>query len=115
MNKKGSTSFFMIFVFLAVILLILFALVVPLIQYVNLNLYAAGEGILADANVVAAGIENDAIRAEMVDAIGAESSVIPTSVQALSVFFQYGWIIIIIMVMLVMFIYTRQSVEYEVR
>ena len=115
LNEHGSVSFFIVFVTLSIVLLVLFALVIPLLTAINIEFFAAAEKILLDANATAAGFENEQIKAQLQESLGAQADSITTQVDILGTFFQYGWIIIIFAVLLVIFLATRETVEAEVR
>lgn len=115
LNEKGSISYFMVFVVLAVILLVLFAVAIPFLQAFNIALYEAGEDILIDANKTVQQLENEEIKAALEGALGQQVTSIETQVDILGTFFKYGWIIIILVIVLVIFLASRQAVEAEIR
>lgn len=115
MNQRGSVSFFVVFVFLAFILLVLFALFIPLMIDFNTEIYAGAEMILDDANASAAEIQDADIRAQLQGSIGASQDSIITQTDVLSTFFQYGYIIIILVIVLVIYMIARQTVEVGIR
>lgn len=111
MNQKGSFAFFYAFIILSVSLLVLFALGLPLITLILTNLYEAGEPLLQDQNTIANSIDNNAIRIAMQDNIESQINGIPDQIDILTVFYQYGWLIILIIIAVTLFIYARQTVE----
>lgn len=114
-NSRGSVSYFFVFVILSVVLVTLFAFAIPLLQAIDTAFYEAGEDILLDANETASNIQNDNIRESIQANFQAQTESIPTQIDILSTFHQYGWIIIILAIVLVIFLITRQTVELEVR
>jgi predicted PurR-regulated permease PerM len=115
MNQKGSTSFFLIFVYLSVLTLVLFALVIPFMQQMNTELFEAGSRILDDANKTAAEITNPQLKAQLQESYDAQVQGMGTQIDILGTFYNYGWIIIILIVVLVLFMISRQTVELEIR
>jgi hypothetical protein len=112
-NEKGSISFYIIFVFLAFITLTLFVFLTPIMMDFNTRIYTAGEIALIDANETASQIQNADVRASFQSSLTSSQNSIPNQVAILSFFFQYAWIIVILVILLSLFIYTRQSVEAE--
>lgn len=115
LNQKGSISFFIVFVALAVILLILFAAVIPLLIAFDTALYEGAEDIILDANKTAGNIQNAEIKASLQSSLQASTDTIPTQIDIMSNFFQYGWILVIVVIVLVLFMISRQTVEVAVR
>ncbi len=115
MNEQGSISYFLVYVILAFILLVIFALIIPITIMFNTTIYQSAEDILLDANDVANEIQDPAIKAQLVRALGGNTESIATQVDILSTFFQYGWILIILIIVIVLFLQTRQTVELEIR
>lgn len=115
LNEKGSTSFFVMFVFLSIILLILFAVVIPVLQTMNIMFYENAEGILEKGKASAAQINDANVRGALESGLDAQTDSILTQIDILGVFFQYGWIIIILVITLVIFMITRQTVELQIK
>lgn len=114
-DKRGSATFFLVFLFLAVTLLTLFAVVIPILQTMNIEFYEAGEDILLKGKEATAKIQDENVRAQFDASLDAQTDSIVTQTDILGVFFQYGWIIIILVIVLVLFLLTRQTVEIGVR
>jgi hypothetical protein len=119
MNKKkigerGSISLFMVFVSLSIVLLVLYSLIFPLLQQMNISFFESSESLLIDANATAAKISNPGIRSQLQATLQAEVDSVATQVDILGVFFQYGWIILILVVVLVLFMWSRQLVETQI-
>jgi len=114
-DSKGSVSFSLVFLYLAVILLALFAVFVPFLQTLNLELYDAGEDILERGKEATAKINDANVRAQFDASLDAQTDSIITQVEILSLFFQYGWIIIMLIIVLVLFIATRKTIEIGIR
>lgn len=111
LGERGSIAYFIGFVYLSVILLILFSVIVPLLISVDTKFYAAGESILLDANATMSTLAPGEVKTAMQQSLTASRNSIPEQIDILQVFFQYGWIILIVAVALVLFMATRQTVE----
>jgi len=114
-NQKGSFSFWLVFVILAFTTVTLFALTIPLLQNFLTHTYAAADDIITDANTTINSISDTTAKQAIQEAFTAQTESIQTNIDVLSVFFQYGWILVILVVVLALFILTRTTVEYEIR
>jgi len=114
-DKKGSVSFFIVFVYLALILLLLFAVVIPFLVTIDIEFYEAGEDILRRGKEATAQIEDVNVRAQFDASLDAQTDSVITQVEILGFFFQYGWVLIILIITLVLFLATRQTVEIGVQ
>jgi len=110
-DERGSFSYFMIFVLLAVMLVFLFAIGIPLLTQINTEFYNAGEPMLDEAYDNAMQVEDADVRAAMLSNIDGQRNSIPDQIEVLSVFFQYGWLIIIVVIVLILFMASRRSIE----
>jgi hypothetical protein len=114
-KKKGATAFFLVFVFLAVILTFLFAFATPLLIDINTAFYAGGEIALEDAETWLDEIQDQDVKDQLEDTIDSSRDSLPEQIEILGFFYQYGWAIIIIVTLFVIFMMTRTTVETETR
>ena len=110
-NQKGSFSYFMVFIVLAVMLVFLFSIGIPLLTQINTEFYAAGEPMLDTAYANALEVNDATVQAAMLSNIDGQRNSLPDQIEVLSVFFQYGWLIIIVVIVLVLFMASRRSIE----
>jgi len=115
MNNKGQVAYFFVFVFVAIGLLFLFAVATPFLQTFNIEAYKVGETIINDAQGDIDEIQNTEVRESIDGLLTAQQESMEGQTDVLGVFFQYGWIIIIVVLVLLIFMATRQTVESEVR
>lgn len=112
-GKKGIITFYIFWLFAALAFLIIAALASPLAVRVNTELYAAGDALMRDANVSLQGIENGEVRSELeqtfTEALAAEQDNIEINAQL----FQYGWVIVLGLSSIVVFLAARRVVEYS--
>ena len=111
-DERGTLAFFIIFCFLAVILLILFAFGIPLAININTQLYTVGDELIAESSDTIANIQNETIRQQMQDALNSAQQSTADQVELLAWFYQYAWVWILIVIALTIFVYARRSVEY---
>ena len=110
-DERGSFSYFMVFIMLAVILVFLFAIGIPMLTQINSEFYKAGEPMLDTAYENAMLVEDADVQAAMLSNIDGQRQSIPDQVEVLSIFFQYGWLIIILVIVMVLFMSSRRSIE----
>lgn len=111
-NKRGQVFLYVVWFFTAIIVLIVAAVAAPMGVQFNSALYAAGEQILLDANNSIQSINDTAVRtrvnAMLTDALAAQEN----NIEVNAGIFQYSWIFVLILTMVVVFLFTRQTVEF---
>lgn len=110
-DERGSFAYFIAFMFLAITLVFLFGIGIPLLININTEFYAAGEDILNMSVNKTSQIQDANARAVFENAQSSMQASVQDQVSILSVFFQYGWLIIIVVIVLVLFMASRQQVE----
>lgn len=111
-TRKGNIGLFLIFVVFAFVMIVLFGLIIPFLININAGIFDGAQIILSEINTD--NIENEVIRAELNQTLTDATASIPTQINILSMFFKYGWLIIIVLILLMLFMLSRQSVEQEV-
>lgn len=109
--KKANISLYIMFMFFAIIIVLIAGVLAPLGVRFNSEMYVAGQNILNDSLPTIAQISDanvrDQVNASVQNALGAAQNNIEVSANI----FQYGWILIIGLVALVVFLYTRRMTE----
>lgn len=111
-NKKGNVSLYIIFIFISVIIITIGALVGPMGALFSSEMIVAGESILATANDSLSNIQDATIRQSVYDAVDSAEASAVTNIQVSSGFFQYSWLLLIIVAVLVLFLTSRRLVEF---
>lgn len=113
--KPAVAGIFIAFIFISITLIFLFAVGIPFMIAWNTEMYAAGERIMSSSNIQATidSIQDASIKAEIEDVFTEAKSSTSTNVSILGFFYQYGWIIIIIITCLMLFMKTRVLVETQ--
>lgn len=110
-NKRGQAGLYVAFMFVAFIIIILAAIFAPMGVLFTTQLYAAGEEIFLDAQADLDNIQNATIRAALNSTMNAATTATTTNVEVLSATFQYGWILVLVLAGLVVYLLTRRLVE----
>ena len=111
LNQRGVFSYWLVFIVLAIILLALFAFTIPLLQTIDAEFYKAAGPLMDKQQLVIDGISDANVKASMQANLDSQRQSIPNQIEVLSVFFQYGWLIIILVVVAVIFLLSRRNVE----
>lgn len=110
-NDRGSLSYFFIFIFLAAILLTLFVIANPLMIEIETEFFSVGSDLIEDARskVDTESDKADDLRSALDAAIASEED----NVKNLQGFFQYAWVIIIVVVTLVIYMIGRANMQRQ--
>lgn len=110
-KRKGVVGFFLLFVFLSVIIIFFFAFAIPVLIDLETAFYTAGEKALVDADDWVNEINNTQVKTQIQNTLTASQNSIPDQIDILGFFFQYSWIIFIIVILFVIYMRTRVVVE----
>lgn len=113
-NDRGSLSFAMIFLFLAIMLTTFFALAIPLMINVNSHFFEAGQNII-DSGISDFDISDSEVEEAITGTMSDASDSTADQISILATFYQYAWIIIIAVIAFVIFIVARSTVEVNSR
>ena len=83
-NNKGSFSYFMVFITLAVMLVFLFSIGIPLLTQINTEFYNAGEPMLNAAYANAQDINDATVKAAVLSNIDGQRNSLPDQIEVLS-------------------------------
>ena len=113
--KKGVASIFLAYILLAVMLVFLFGICIPFMMAWYVQVYTAGQQILTDSNINAqiSAIENETMRNTIQGVFTTSEESVATNIEILGFFFQYSWIIVIVVIVFMLFMRTRVLVETQ--
>lgn len=110
--KRGVIGIFLVFVFMACLIVFLFGVATPVLMNWNVEMYSAGERILENAHIDE--IQNETVRAAVQGSFDSALDATEENIEILSYFYQYSWLIIMIVLLLVVFLRSRSLVETDV-
>ena len=113
MNNKGNIMFFFSFISVAFVLLLIFTVGTTLVISMNTSMYEAAEEILIDANTTIQSIADPTIKAEIQSANDTSLDSIQETIMTNELLFQYSWLIILFVIGLMFFIFSRTMVERQ--
>lgn len=111
MNKKGNITLYLVFIFLAMIIITIGALVGPLGVLFSTDMFVAGEGILMNANESLQQIQDEEIKNKIYTIVDDAQEATTTNIQVSGALFEYSWLFLLIITLIVVFIFTRRLVE----
>lgn len=101
------------FFIVAILIITLAAVIAPMGVRFNTVMYEAGEQLLIDSNATLAQINNTEVRTELYASIDQALDSAQTNIDINTDIFQYSWIVVLILVFLIIFIFTRRTVEVQ--
>ena len=110
-KRKGIIGLFLIFVIFSFVLVFLFAFAIPLLIHMDVTFYEAGQDILNMTDLD--DIPEGPIKEQLTEALDSSKASIPDQIDILSFFHQYSWLIIIIIVLFIVFMQSRYTVETD--
>jgi len=111
-DGRGVVAYYLTFFIMAVIIITIAAVLAPMGVLFNTKMYAAGEGILLMANDSIADINDATVREAIYNVTNAAFSASKMNIEVNADIFQYSWVLIICLVGLVIFLFTRRTVEF---
>lgn len=112
LGKRGTVALYLTFIVSAITIIVITAVVAPLGTLFNSKLYVAGEGILLQANESMSQIQDPTVRQAVQNATASALSAGEENIVVTTDLFQYAWIIVIVLVGLITFLFSRRLVEY---
>lgn len=111
-GKKATITLYVTYLILAITIVLIAGFAAPLGVRFNSEIYAAGEGILLDANDSIAAINDADMRNQIYSVIDEAYQAGENNIEVNANLFQYSWILIIGITAIVIFLYSRRLVEY---
>lgn len=113
MNKKGSITIYLSVFIASVIIIVLASVLAPAGVLLTSEFYTAGENILLQANDSISNIADATVRGTLLNATDAAFNAGEMNIETLTDFYQYSWIIVLVMVGFIGFLFTRAMVERQ--
>lgn len=110
-NKKASVSLYLSFIIFAVIIIMIAAIAAPFGVLFTTEMYTAGEDILEMANESIQSISDSDVKDSVQSGLNNAFAAQENNIEVSSDIYQYGWVFIIILSGLVVFLYTRRLTE----
>lgn len=110
-KSKGIISIFLIFLILVITMAFLFGIGIPMAIDVNTEAYMAGETMLSNLNVSA--IQDATVKESLNNSIQQAKDSTVENVSVMSTFYQYSWLIAILVITFALYMLTRSNVEMQ--
>jgi uncharacterized protein (UPF0333 family) len=111
--RKGSIAIYFSFMVMAILLVVFTAVLAPMGVLMNTELYAAGNEIMLEANESIAKIDDANVRNSIYAVTDQALDAQQNNIEVNADIFQYGWVFIIILSGIVVFMFTRKTVEVQ--
>lgn len=113
---RGQASLYIVFLFLAFIIIIVGAIAAPIGARFSAEMFTAGANLLNDTRMnPVSQIDDPALRAQMEDLFDSATAAQSTNVEVSTGIYQYSWVIILILTAVVLFLVTRSLVAFSQR
>lgn len=113
-NKKASVSLYIFFFFLAMLLIVVASFIGPLGVNFAMTYYIGGQNIINQSMTQINNITDPAMRTQITTALTGAQQSTADNITILSTIYKYGWVIVLIVTGLVLFLSTRRQVESNV-
>ena len=110
-NKRGVIAIYLVFMGMAIMVLLVAAVLAPLGVRLNTEFYAVGEQLMLDSQDTLTQINDSVVRAQINASIQEGLDDLQTNIDINADIFQYGWVIAVVLVTLVVFLFTRRTIE----
>lgn len=114
-NRRGTVTLYLVFFIAAILIITITAVLAPMGSLFNTKMVQAGERILLDANESIQAITNADIKASIQNTTSEALAAGVDNIAVNNTLFQYGWVFVLIMTALIVFLVARQLVEYGPR
>ncbi len=109
--KKSQVSIYVAFIFTAIIIIVITAVLSPMGVLFNAEMYVAGEELMLQGNETIAKIQNDEVRNSILAIMDSAFAAQENNIAINADMFRYSWIFILGLTALVVFLFTRRLVE----
>lgn len=110
-NKKGQVVIYFVFIVVSIVFVMISAFFAPLGVLFNTKMYLAGQDIINQANDSINEIQNETVRNQIQGILQGGLDSTQNNISVNNALYQYGWIFMLIIVALVLFLFTRALVE----
>jgi len=119
LRKKGvmraQVATAMLFIISFIVLMILFIFAAPMATHISAYVTKAGVEQLEEANAVFAQIQDENVAATLTESTTAAKDTMITTSQLGIYLSKYGWVLVLVIVLIVMYLRSRMITEYERR
>lgn len=111
-KRKGVVSLYIVYLAVAFIIILITAFAAPLGVRFNTEMYAASEDIFLRTNESISKINDETVKAQIYDVIDASLAASQNNIDVNAGLFQYGWILILGLTAIILFLFTRRTIEF---
>lgn len=113
LGKKATVAFYLSFIIISILIITMSAVLAPLGVLFNTKMYLAGQDILKQANSSIESIQDAGMRQAIANVTTAAYMAAETNIEVNNSIYQYGWVLVIALAGLTLFLITRETVEFS--
>lgn len=110
-NNNAVLGLFLVFVFSAVMMVFLFSFAIPFLTSFTVDLYVAGDDIIANAETQIDSIQNVTIREQIRGNLQNMQAATQENINLMAFFYQYSCVFVIVIITFMLFMLGRSIVE----
>jgi len=113
-GSRAQVSLYIVFIFMALIIVLVAGVIAPLGARFSAEVFTAGSNLLNDTryNPVAK-IVDPTIRASLENTFDGAIAASETNIEVSTGVFQYGWVLILVLIGVVLFLVTRSLIAFS--
>lgn len=111
-GKKGQATIYLVFMIAAILVVLIAAVMSPMGILFNVQMWQAGETILEQAQADLNNINDTEVFTAVNDTINEARGGVENNVDVLGAIFKYGWLFVVGIIAIILFLYSRKIVEY---
>lgn len=112
-TKQSQMSLYFTFLIAAIVIVVLTALIAPFGVKFGTEMYSIGEGLILEANDTLNNIDNATVRNSLRSSMEGGLDAAEDNINVNTSVFRYSWLIMLVLIALIIFIYTRKMVEVQ--
>lgn len=110
-SKKGNVTLYISFFLITTFVVILASIISPLGTNISTKFFVAGQTMINQSNQYIENISDAEIKAELQSHFESASAAAVDNIEILTAIYKYAWVIVVIIVGIILFLYSRMQVE----
>jgi hypothetical protein len=113
MGQRGIMSYMIALIIIITLMLILWAVVLPLLQQIQVTTFSAQQNIMSDTNETIQALPNSTTKTAILTSFNAGLNSAETNFDIISFFIQYWWVFLLVIVSFGTYLLARRNVEFQ--
>lgn len=112
-SKRSQVTIYLVWFFVATVIVLIGSVVAPIGAAISTQFYTAGQTIMIQGNSTAANILDPNVKSTIQNDYAEALSQTVTNISVATDLYQYSWVMVLVVSLLVLFLFTRKLVEYD--